>query len=128
MSPVYRATFGAAPCSEAIKDSLAPDTARFNLWKHSELPTEWKTASTDIGFTAVELPDTPWGNSYYTWACKELDTVKHPEEYVSCMVCNMHDYRDGGEQAKQASADCFWSLLNSGRPPKHFIHVGGTGN
>ena len=71
-------------------------------------------------FVAVELPDTPWGRSYYALVCQQLFAVENHAERVPCMLCSMADFRGPEQGAKSATADCLRSLLTRGRPPLHF--------
>ena len=104
-----------------VANSLRPGAPPFGAWQVDELPAEWRTIlmHPDTSYGAVELPDTPWGIAYYRWFCSEFDDDAHS---VGCTVVNMADYNGGSNQRQQA-ADCLRSLLQTGKPPAHFVRV-----
>ena len=125
-----RAFFGHAPGGEGSqRSSLAPDSPAFQLWRRSELPAEWRSRSvvtpTRQIAVALELPDTPWGRSYYGWACERLASETEATDFIPVMLTSMHDFRGLPDERgrRQAAADCLRSLIESGKPPPHFARI-----
>ena len=113
----------AADEAEEIKDRLADGAPAFSLWKRSELPAEWRRSCTAGQVcVALELPDTPWGRTYYKWACLQLEVPS--DENLPVMLASMYDFRGEDEHGRRASAAmCLRSLLATGKPPAHFARI-----
>ena len=127
------------------QNSLAPGTPEFQLWKFSDLPRAWKKepdneqwreAATElkvpisqakemlVSMVWVELPDTPWGWMYYTWAKRELERQSKLGEFVGVTLVSMHNFREphsNGSDARTEAANCLRCLLETGKPPQHFL-------
>ena len=125
-------------------NSLGPVFAVFSLWKYSELPAEWRrdpsrsqlghaARSMDIPepelecYTAVELPDTPWGRQYYSWAVAELETVDAESGFLPVMLVAQEDYRGLADSAerRRVMEELLDALLLAGKPPGVFTKVYG---
>ena len=113
----------AADETEEVKDRLADGAPPFSLWKRSELPAEWRrSCSAGQLYVALELPDTPWGRTYYRWACRQLEASS--DENLPVMLASMHDFRGEDEHGRRVSAAmCLRSLLATGKPPAHFARI-----
>ena len=107
----------------AVSNRLGPGTPAFTAYKISELPTIWHDCLAHPGtaYVALEVPDTPWGWSYYRWYASVADR-NSPGVYVPVMMVNMHDY-NGGTAQRKAAAAVLRSLLETGRPTANWIRV-----
>jgi hypothetical protein len=72
-------------------------------------------------WVAVELPDRPWGHAYHAWFASNY-TVADFKEYTPTCVVNMQDY-NGGNKQKENAAEVLRFLLETGKPPPHFLRI-----
>ena len=107
----------------AVPASVYPTAPPFQAWKLSELPEAWKQSLREPNtmFIAVELPDRPWGHAYHAWFASNF-SVTDFDEYAAVCVVNMKDYNNGNMQIERA-AEVLRSLLETGKPPPHFLRI-----
>ena len=107
----------------AIPSSMYPGAPPFQAWKLDELPELWKESLRDSNtrYIAVELPDEPWGHAYHAWFAAN-HTTKDFKVLAASMVLNMQDY-NGGRDQERRSREVLQSLLQTGKPPPHFIRL-----
>ena len=72
-------------------------------------------------YVAVELPDMPWGHAYHAWFAANYSVADFKEYACTCVV-NMHDYNEGNMRHERA-AEVLRSLLQTGKPPAHFMRL-----
>ena len=125
-----RAFFGNVTGGEGFRrNSIAPDLSDFQRWLRNELPAEWRSTSVVTSTrqiaVALELPDTPWGRTYYGWACERLASETEATDVIPVLLTSMYDFRGLLDERgrRQAAADCLRSLIESGRPPPHFARI-----
>ena len=106
-----------------IPSSMYPGAPPFQAWKLDELPEMWKESLRDPNtrYIAVELPDEPWGHAYHAWFAAN-HTTKDFKVLAASMVLNMQDY-NGGRNQERRSREVLQSLLQTGKPPPHFIRL-----
>ena len=102
--------------------SLGEGRPVFSLWTRNDLTDEWQA---DAGsYIAVELPDSPWGRAYYHWAISQLSQLGENTNFLPVMLASMADFRGLPEPERQvATGNCLQSLLETGKPPKHFARI-----
>jgi len=103
------------------ESSVGPGTAPYRLLCKADLPDIWQPIPVkNIG---IELPDTPWGRSYYAWAIRELrlrENIAGSEEVPGVMLVSMANFREP-EDARAAAVMCLQTLLAEGRPPREHV-------
>ena len=127
----YQAHFGSPLTDAEVRDSLGEGCPVFSLWTRDDLTDEWLADSRSYiagnfpgSYIAVELPDSPWGRAYYHWAVSQLSQLGDNTVILPVMLASMADFRGLAEPERQAaSAECLQSLLQTGRPPKHFARI-----
>ena len=122
----YTAHRGEAPGTEDPRDRLGEGTAPFTLWKRGDLPPVWAQHFTDSHIcVSVELPDTPWGRAYYSWACNQLGLQTAGTDAVPVMLTSMYDFQGLPEHSQRIheARNCLQALLETGRPPQHFARL-----
>ena len=109
--------------NSTIPSSICPSAPPFQAWKLDELPEPWKESLRDPNtrYIAIELPDMPWGHAYHAWYASN-HTTKDFDKYAACLVVNMKDY-NGGKDQEQRSKELLRALLQTGKPPPHFIRL-----
>ena len=123
----YTCHVGAAD-EEPIRPSLRPDTAPFRLLQRGDLAQVWQDLP-DSCWLAIELPDTPWGRSYYRWAVEALGHEgRDPQPGgLGVLLASIYDFRnfvDFPGDAHREAGRCLQSLLVDGTPPRdHVVRV-----
>ena len=103
------------------EESLRPGAAPFRLLRKADLPSKWQPIpARNIG---IELPDTPWGRTYFAWATRELrrrEASAEEEELPGVMLVSMANFREPDEP-RAAATQCLRTLLAEGRPPREHV-------
>ena len=101
--------------------SMGPGRPTFQLWKVDEIPKVWADTlrHPDTSYLAIEVPDFGFGRRYYEWAVAQLQAAEHGV-YLAVMLCNQQDYRGG---SRSDVTECLRSLLETGKPPAHFVRI-----
>ena len=105
---------------EPIRDRLAEGLPPFQLLKKSDLEPRWRRISGSR--LAMELPDTPWGRAYYSWAVEKLaaQPTSEADPFLGCMLSSMANFREPDSSHREA-ARCLRSLLEDGVPPRDHV-------
>jgi hypothetical protein len=108
------------------ESSVGPGTAPYRLLRKADLPEIWQPIP--IKNIGIELPDTPWGRSYFAWATRELRLRENSsaargagsEDAPGVMLVSMANFREPGD-ARAAAILCLQTLLSEGRPPRDHV-------
>ena len=103
------------------ESSVGPGTAPYRLLCKADLPDIWQPIP--VKSIGIELPDTPWGRSYYAWAIRELrlrENIAGSEEVPGVMLVSMANFREP-ENARAAAVMCLQTLLAEGRPSREHV-------
>ena len=112
--------------AEPVRNSLADGCPAFGLLSREDLPERWR-ALPPTARLGVEVPDTPWGRTYYAWAVAELARAPTDTDNLGVMLTSMADFRAPGD-ARAEAARCLRALLETGKPPRdHVVQVLGRG-
>ena len=112
--------------ADPVRNSLADGCPAFGLLSREDLPEQWR-ALPPTARLGVEVPDTPWGRTYYAWAVAELARAPTDTDSLGVLLTSMADFRAPGD-ARAEAARCLRVLLETGKLPRdHVVQVLGSG-